>query len=274
MSYISYITTAGPSSPVTRRYTLAPKAQELRRRRSCTHAICLIVIHVKDLFFSYGQADFSLRIAELNINDGESVAVTGSSGSGKTTLLNLIAGIALPASGRIETNGVDIASLSESDRRKFRISAIGLVFQEFELLEYLTVLDNILLPFRVSGALPLTPDVRDRALALADEVEIADKLARYPDQLSQGERQRAAVCRALITRPPLLLADEPTGNLDPANTDRVLDILFDYANREVATLVTVTHDHDLIDRFSTVIDFKQFHASGTAEQPAEAVPPT
>ncbi len=231
------------------------------------------MIQLTDLYFSYPQGDFNLRIADLNVGDGESVAITGPSGTGKTTLLNLIAGIALPASGHIETRGVNIANLSEADRREFRISVIGLVFQEFELLEYLTVLDNILLPFRVSSALALTREIRDRALELADEVEIADKLARYPDQLSQGERQRAAVCRALITRPPLLLADEPTGNLDPANKNRVLDILFDYANRESATLITVTHDHDLIGRFSTVIDFKQFHYSGPAEQSAEAMQP-
>ncbi len=231
------------------------------------------MIQLTDLYFSYPQGDFNLRIADLNVSDGESVAIIGPSGTGKTTLLNLIAGIALAASGHVETHGVDVASLSEADRRKFRISVIGLVFQEFELLEYLTVLDNILLPFRVSSALALTREIRDRALALADEVEIADKLGRYPDQLSQGERQRAAVCRALITRPPLLLADEPTGNLDPANKDRVLDILFDYTNRESATLITVTHDHDLIGRFSTVIDFKQFHYSGPAEQSPEAVRP-
>ena len=141
---------------------------------------------------------------------------------------------------------------------------MGLVFQEFELLEYLSVLDNILLPYRITAALELTPGVRNRACRLADDVGIADKLDRHPGRLSQGERQRVAICRALIAEPPLLLADEPTGNLDPGNKGRVLDILFDYSTNNDATLVTVTHDHELIPRFDRVLEFRDFLAIAAA----------
>ena len=217
------------------------------------------MIEVQDLDFRYAEGDFVLRVPELTIERGSTVAVVGPSGCGKTTLLNLVAGIASPGGGRVTTNDVEIGALTDRARRDFRIRHIGLVFQEFELLEYLNVLDNILLPYRINSALELTSHVRDRARGLAEDVGIADKLDRHPDKLSQGEKQRVAVCRALLTEPVLLLADEPTGNLDPRNKGRVLDILFDYAERSGATLVTVTHDLHLTDRFSRVLDFRQFH---------------
>jgi putative ABC transport system ATP-binding protein len=132
------------------------------------------------------------------------------------------------------------------------------VFQEFELLEYLSVLDNITLPYRIHPALRLDDAARDRAHSLASRLGIGDKLARLPGQLSQGERQRAAVCRSLVTGPSLLLADEPTGNLDPVNTGLVLDALFELAAESGAALLTVTHDHELLPRFDRVVDFKAF----------------
>jgi len=214
------------------------------------------IVRVRDLSFRYGDGEFRLRVPELDVGRASSAALIGPSGSGKTTLLHLIAGIALPQEGTIETDGVDVTRLSESARREFRIRHVGLVFQEFELLEYLSVLDNVLLPYRINPALELTPEVRDRARVVADRVGIGDKLERYPGQLSQGERQRAAVCRAVVTRPSVLMADEPTGNLDPMNKGRVLDILFDYAESSGTTLLTVTHDHDLLERFERVVDFK------------------
>ena len=218
------------------------------------------MITVERLEFRYAEGDFFLEIPTLQIERGATVAFIGPSGSGKTTLLNLIAGIALPRAGRITTNDVELTSLDDASRRNFRIRNIGLVFQEFELLEYLSVLDNILLPFRINPSLRLDGAVRERARRLAAEVDIGDKLDRYATKLSQGEKQRVAVCRALLPQPSLLLADEPTGNLDPNNKGRVLDILFDYAGRTGATLVTVTHDHDLIGRYGRVVDFREFHA--------------
>jgi len=225
------------------------------------------VVSIEALEFRYREGDFRLGIPELAIERDTTAAFIGPSGSGKTTLLNLIAGIALPQAGRVVTEGVEVTALPDSERRDFRIARVGLVFQEFELLEYLSVLDNILLPYRINPALRLDGEVRDRARALADRVDITDKLNRYPGKLSQGERQRAAVCRAVLTEPSLLLADEPTGNLDPVNKWRVLDILFDYAERTDTTLVAVTHDQEILDRFERVVDFSQFH------EYAEAVPP-
>jgi putative ABC transport system ATP-binding protein len=216
------------------------------------------MIRLADLRFRYPDGDFELVIPDLRVDPGERVAVIGESGSGKTTLLHLIAGIAAPDSGDLYTAGTDLPSLDDRARRDFRIQRIGLVFQEFELLDYLSVLDNILLPFRINPAQRLGPGDRERARVLADRVGIADKLARRPAQLSQGERQRAAVCRALVVEPALLLADEPTGNLDPTNKDRVLDILIAYAQESGATLLTVTHDEGVLKRFQRVIDFDDF----------------
>ncbi len=216
------------------------------------------MIEISAMQFSYGEGDFRLDVPDLHIRDGERVAVVGPSGSGKTTLLNLIAGIVRPQSGDIVTANHRLADLDDGSVRKFRIEHIGLVFQEFELLEYLDVLDNVLLPYRINSSLKLNASVRQRAVDLLEGVGIGGMLDRYPDQLSQGERQRVAVCRALLVNPSLLLADEPTGNLDPANKGRVLDILIDYASGNDATLVIVTHDSDLLGRFERVIDFKDF----------------
>jgi putative ABC transport system ATP-binding protein len=220
------------------------------------------VIGIRDLEFAYTDSDFRLRIADLSVAPATTTAFIGPSGSGKTTLLNLIAGILLPDRGTVETNGTVVTELSDRERRAFRVEGVGLVFQEFELLEYLTVLDNILLPYRINPALRLEPDVRDRAASLAERVGIADKLGRLPRRLSQGERQRVAVCRAVLTDPPLLLTDEPTGNLDPVNREKVLDILFDYVHESGTTLVSVTHDHEILGRFESVVDFRSFHAFG------------
>jgi len=217
------------------------------------------MIEIGNLRFSYDEGDFALEIPELKVASGETVAIVGPSGSGKTTLLNLIAGTASPQSGQIVTNGHEISALQDAARRDFRIANIGLVFQEFELLEYLNVLDNILLPYRINRTLQLGAKVREDAEAIADRVGIGDKLTRYANQLSQGEKQRVAVIRALVVQPPLLLADEPTGNLDPLNKERVLDILLQYATDNAATLITVTHDHDILHRFQRVIDFKDFY---------------
>jgi putative ABC transport system ATP-binding protein len=216
------------------------------------------MIDIGNLRFSYDEGDFSLKIRELAVADGETVAIVGPSGSGKTTLLNLIAGTEVPQSGQVDTLGSRVSGLQDAARRNFRISNIGLVLQEFELLEYLNVLDNILLPYRINRALQLNDSVRERAKAIAQSVGIGDKLLRHPKQLSQGEKQRVAVVRALVVQPPLLLADEPTGNLDPLNKNRVLDILLQYADDNAATLIAVTHDHEILNRFQRVIDFKEF----------------
>ena len=218
------------------------------------------MIEVTDLEFQYPRSDFRLRVRGITVRAGETVAVIGPSGSGKTTLLHLIAGILVPTSGQVTTHQVEISALAESARRDFRIRHIGLVFQEFELLEHLSVLNNILLPCRISPAVRLQQKHRDRAAELAREVGIGDKLGRYVRKLSHGERQRVALCRSLLLEPPLLLCDEPTGNLDPKNKEHVLDILFAYVRRNNTTLLTVTHDHQLLPHFDETIDFTQYCA--------------
>jgi putative ABC transport system ATP-binding protein len=217
------------------------------------------MIRVKGLDFAYPEGDFRLSVPELTVNPGETIALIGPSGSGKTTLLDLVAGNRVPGSGSIEVAGQSIVGLSDGQRRDLRIRTIGMVFQEFELLDYLSVLDNVLLPYRITRALDLDAEVRRRAMRLIDGVGLEDKRTRNVRRLSQGERQRVAVCRALVTRPSILLCDEPTGNLDPVNKDQVLDLLFDHVTENGITLIAVTHDRDLLPRFDRVIDFKEFH---------------
>ena len=220
------------------------------------------MIAVDSLHFSYPASTFRLSIPEFSAAPGEKLAVIGPSGSGKTTLLNLIAGISLPQSGRVFIDDTAISDMNDAARRDYRIVQIGFVFQDFRLLEYLTVLDNILHPYRISGALVLDRQVRERALALADSMGLGDKLKRHPDALSQGEQQRAAICRALLPEPKLILADEATGNLDPDNKSLILDLLFERVEAHSATLLAVTHDHELLPRFDRVVDFHDFRASG------------
>ena len=217
------------------------------------------MIAVRNLTFSYPTGNFLLQIPEFSVEKHQKIAVIGPSGTGKTTLLNLIAGVALPVSGEVVVGGQPLSKQDDSARRFFRIRQIGMVFQGFELLDYLNVLDNILLPLRIGGGLRVTPQARERAIALAEHVGIGDKLRRFPGQLSQGERQRVAVSRALLLQPPLVLADEPTGNLDPSNKGLVLELLLDYVAESGATLLTVTHDRELISRFARVLDISELN---------------
>jgi putative ABC transport system ATP-binding protein len=216
------------------------------------------VLKIDDLTFHYAGTDFRLTAPELGAAAGEKIAVIGPSGSGKTTLLNLIAGILVSEHGQVRLGDVPVQSLSDRERRHLRSRRIGFVFQDFALLDYLTVLDNILHPFRISRALRLNREVRSRARDLAVRMGIRDQLSRYPGALSQGEKQRAAICRTLLPRPKLILADEATGNLDPDNKQRILDLLFEAVAREDAALLAVTHDHELLPYFDRVVDFKGF----------------
>jgi ABC-type lipoprotein export system ATPase subunit len=222
------------------------------------------MIAIEDLEFTYPRGGFLLRIPELTVPDGTRLAVIGPSGSGKTTFLNLVSGIVAPSRGHVRVDDFEVSAMSDAARRDFRIANIGFVFQDFELLEYLDVYDNILHPYRISRALKLSADVRKRAGDLAAATGLGDKLRRRPQELSHGERQRAAICRALLPDPRLVLADEPTGNLDPAAKDRTMRLLADYAKAGQATLVTVTHDHSLLDDFDRVIDFEAFQPGGRA----------
>jgi putative ABC transport system ATP-binding protein len=215
------------------------------------------VIGVRELVFGYPRGGFALLVGELDVAAGKRVAVVGPSGCGKTTLLHLLAGILTPASGSVVVDGVEVSKLGREDRQDFRALAVGLVFQEFELLDYLDVLDNVLLPYRVSPALTLDEAARQRAGELVEQVGLVDKRNSFPRQLSQGERQRVAVCRSLVTLPKVLFGDEPTANLDADNRDHVMDTLFRHTEEQRAPLVVVTHDQELRGRFDTVLDVRE-----------------
>ena len=169
------------------------------------------------------------------------MAITGASGSGKSTLLGLIAGLDAPTSGRIIVDGVDITALDEDALARLRGRRIGFVFQFFHLLPSLTALENILVPMEIAGL----PNPRVRAKVLLDEVGLSERGHHYPSQLSGGEQQRVAIARALSNEPPLLLADEPTGNLDSSTGRQIIDLLLDVNRSRGTTLVLVTHDPEL-----------------------------
>ena len=216
------------------------------------------MIAIDDLQFGYDDGAFSLTVPALRVARGEKVAFIGPSGSGKTTLVHLIAGILTPRAGSIAVAGTDLGRRSDAWLRDFRISKVGLVFQEFELLEYLPVRDNILLPYYVNATLALTPDVHDTVASLAASMGLGDKLKRYPRTLSHGERQRVAICRALTTAPEILIADEPTGNLDPKTANATLSLLLAEVQRRQMTLLMVTHNYALLEAFDRVIDVQEF----------------
>jgi putative ABC transport system ATP-binding protein len=218
------------------------------------------MIRIQALDFFYRPGEFSLTIPEFAVNKGEKVAVIGPSGSGKTTLLNLVGGIITPMKGVVSVARVKVSELNDTSRRDFRVANIGFVFQDFELLDYLNVLDNILHPYRITVALSLDKEVRTRATMLAKEMGIGDKLKRHADDLSHGENQRVAICRALLPRPKLILSDEATGNLDPDNKMLILDLLFRSVEQHNATLLAVTHDHELLKRFDRIVDFQDFQS--------------
>ena len=224
------------------------------------------MIEVTDMAFTYPHSPFRLRVPSMKITQGEKVAVIGASGSGKTTLLNLAAGILLPDTGSVLVAGRRVSELSDPQRRRFRISNIGMIFQEFELLEYLKVRENVLMPFRINGALDLDQQVRSRLNGLARTLEIAPLLNRYPGRLSQGERQRVAIGRALITNPKLIFADEPTGNLDPHTSEVILRVILDQAGVSDATVMMVTHDHSLLSHFDRVIDLDKAFGPDPGEE--------
>lgn len=222
------------------------------------------MIRTESLKFQYPDSSFHLSISYFAVKAGEKVAVVGPSGSGKTTLLNLLAGILAPEAGIIRVRDTGVSDLNDAGRRDFRIRNIGFIFQDFELLDYLSILDNILHPYRITNALKLSAETRQRAISLAEKMGISHHLKKHPNELSQGEKQRAAICRALLPNPGLILADEATGNLDPDNKTRILDLLFESVAAHGSTLVAVTHDHELLPRFDRVVDFQDFRTGSTS----------
>jgi putative ABC transport system ATP-binding protein len=212
------------------------------------------VIKLSDVHFEYGGGGFALSVPKLEIGRGQTTAFVGPSGTGKTTLMYLIAGILQSDAGKIEIDGKILGSMSDRQRRVFRISRFGLVFQDFELLEYLSTRENILLPYLINKSLKLTAETRNSAESLAKSVGLGEKMSRRPRELSHGERQRVAVCRALITKPDIIVADEPTSSLDTENSSAIMDIILGEARRREAVFLMLTHDRSLLEPFDMVVD--------------------
>lgn len=257
-------------------------------------------ITITDLRFAYPASRFGLRVDGLEVRGGEGFALLGPSGAGKTTLLRLMTGILSPASGEVRLGDVPITKLSENARREFRLSQVGLIFQDFALLDYLTVEENVRLPMRFAGRKRsgqgfgqevkarqgrgqevkataaaqrgptdandgrLTSSATsddDYAVELAERLDIARHWKRLTSRLSQGERQRVAIARALAHRPRFVFADEPTASLDAARRQVVMDLLLDYTRQNGACLVMVTHDQDLMPLFSQSVRVEDFAIS-------------
>lgn len=196
-----------------------------------------------------------LKPMSLTIPRGQSVAITGASGSGKSTMLGLIAGLDAPTTGKILLDGEDITTLNEERLARLRGSKVGIVFQAFHLIPSLTALENVMVPMEIAAR----ADARSRAQMLINEVGLEGRGHHYPSQLSGGEQQRVALARALANDPPILLADEPTGNLDSATGQQVIELLLDVNRRHGRTLLLVTHDVELAARADRTIRLKDGH---------------
>ena len=190
-----------------------------------------------------------LADVDLGVRAGETVAIVGPSGAGKSTLLALLAGLDTPTRGRVAIAGTDLGRLDEDGRAALRGRQVGFVFQSFQLIPSLTALENVMLPLELAG----DPNARVAATAALTEVGLGARLAHYPRQLSGGEQQRVAIARAFVTRPPLLFADEPTGNLDGATGRRIAQLLFERNRAAGSTLVLVTHDRELAARCDRIV---------------------
>ena len=212
------------------------------------------IVELDDVHRAYeeaGRRHEVLRGVSARVARGEAVALLGRSGSGKSTLLNVISGLARPDSGRVSVDGRDITRLDERARTLLRRDAIGFVYQFFNLVDTLDVADNVLLPLELAGR--IGDEARERALGLLDEVGLRDRAAAFPDTLSGGEQQRVALVRALAADPPLVLADEPTGNLDAETGRVVLDLLDRLVRQAGRSLVLVTHSTEVADRADRVL---------------------
>jgi putative ABC transport system ATP-binding protein len=190
-----------------------------------------------------------LHDINLAIQQGESLAIVGPSGSGKSTLLGLLAGLDLPSSGHVFLNGIDITQLNEDARAALRSEKLGFVFQSFQLLPTFTALENVMLPLELVS----TKTASEDAESILNRVGLGKRLHHYPAQLSGGEQQRVAIARAFVAQPELLLADEPTGNLDSHTGQRIIELMFELNKERGTTLVLVTHDHALADRCDRVL---------------------
>lgn len=221
-----------------------------------------MILQIKDLrktFVPLGgsQSVEVLKGIQLEVTEGDTVAILGQSGSGKSTLLSLLAGLDLPTSGQIILKQENIAALSESELTAFRAQQIGIIFQQYHLMSHLTAEENVSLPLELAGV----SNPESKAREALEQVGLSHRLQHFPHQLSGGESQRVAIARAVVIRPALLLADEPTGNLDEQTGDHVADQLFDLVQSHGMTLLLVTHNKELAQRCNRSFSIKEgiFH---------------
>jgi putative ABC transport system ATP-binding protein len=220
-----------------------------------------IALHDVDLSLGRGAARVHiLKGISLGINRGEAVGLVGPSGSGKSTLLTLMAGLERPDSGRIVVDGTDLAALDEDRLARFRGRRIGIVFQSFHLVPTMTALENVALPLELAGE----GDAFERARAELQAVGLGHRLQHYPAQLSGGEQQRVAIARAIVSNPAILVADEPTGNLDENTGESIIDLLFALKRDRGATLVLVTHDLNLARLCDRMVRLRSGHIEADA----------
>jgi putative ABC transport system ATP-binding protein len=223
---------------------------------------------VSKVYGKGAEAIHALREVDLSVREGEFLAVSGKSGSGKSTLLNMLTGIDAPSSGQVKVQGRAVPAMSESERAAWRGRNVGIVFQFFQLIPTLTILENVVLPMDFLGKTP--PRARwARALELLERAGIPEQACKFPSELSGGQQQRAAIARALANDPPILCADEPTGNLDSESGTRILELLADL-NRGGATIVVVSHEPEIRSFASREIRVADGRIVGDAQLRAEA----
>jgi putative ABC transport system ATP-binding protein len=216
------------------------------------HQKLTIMVEAVNLSKTVLTSEGSLQILssiDLQINRGESLAIVGASGSGKSTLLSLLAGLDSPSNGKVRLNGHNLTATNEDGRALIRNQLVGFVFQSFQLLSGLTALENVMLPLELVG----DPQAKFKAAALLERVGLAQRLTHTPKQLSGGEQQRVALARAFVTKPAILFADEPTGNLDSKTGESIVELLFELNREQQTTLVLVTHDQTLARRCQRLV---------------------
>ena len=213
-----------------------------------THPLMTVTHLHKSVTDATGTIDI-LSDIDFTVQAAETLAIVGSSGSGKSTLLSIMAGLDTPSQGTVQLLGQDLFALSEDQRAQVRGRTIGFVFQSFQLLAHLNALENVMLPLELAGR----PQARALATDMLERVGLGQRLRHFPRLLSGGEQQRVALARAFVTRPPLLLADEPTGSLDPATGERIMNLLLELNAEQGTTLILVTHDPALAQRCGRIL---------------------
>lgn len=217
------------------------------------HSFLIEINNIGKDYLNGGTKVSAIKEIDIFINDGEFVSIMGQSGAGKSTLLSILGGLNHPTRGKVLVDTIDIYDLSSEQRADFRSEYLGFVFQSFQLIPYLTVKENLMLPMAITGI--KEKEQEKRAATVLNKVGLDDKVDRLPDQLSGGEQERVAIARAIVNKPPILLADEPTGNLDSKTADDVLSFL-KQLNREGQTIIMVTHNSDICRYADRTIQIK------------------